>query len=125
VILGLGIDISEVNRIEAAIGRHGRAFLERVFTPAEIEYCERYRNRFERYAGRFAAKEAAMKALGTGWRGGIRWVDFEVTRLPSGQPTLALHGKARELAERKGVERIALSITHSGNTALAQVIFES
>jgi holo-[acyl-carrier protein] synthase len=125
VILGLGIDISEVNRIEAAIGRHGRAFLERVFTPAEIEYCERYRNRFERYAGRFAAKEAGMKALGTGWRGGIRWVDFEVTRLPSGQPTLALHGKARELAERKGVERIALSITHSGNTALAQVIFES
>ncbi len=125
MILGLGIDISEVNRIEAAIGRHGRAFLERVFTPAEIEYCERYRNRFERYAGRFAAKEAGMKALGTGWRGGIRWVDFEVTRLPSGQPTLALHGKARELAERKGVERIALSITHSGNTALAQVIFES
>jgi holo-[acyl-carrier protein] synthase len=125
VILGLGIDISEVNRIEAAIGRHGRALLERVFTPAEIEYCERYRNRFERYAGRFAAKEAGMKALGTGWRGGIRWVDFEVTRLPSGQPTLALHGKARELAERKGVERIALSITHSGNTALAQVIFES
>jgi holo-[acyl-carrier protein] synthase len=125
VILGLGIDISEVNRIEAAIGRHGRAFLERVFTPAEIEYCERYRNRFERYAGRFAAKEAGMKALGTGWRGGIRWVDFEVTGLPSGQPTLALHGKARELAERKGVERIALSITHSGNTALAEVIFES
>jgi holo-[acyl-carrier protein] synthase len=125
VILGLGIDISEVNRIEAAIGRHGRAFLERIFTPAEIEYCERYRNRYERYAGRFAAKEAGMKALGTGWRGGIRWVDFEVTRLPSGQPTLALHGKARELAERKGVERIALSITHSGNTALAQAIFES
>ena len=125
MILGLGIDISEVTRIEAAIERHGRAFLERVFTPAEIEYCERYRNRFERYAGRFAAKEAGMKALGTGWRGGIRWVDFEVTRLPSGQPTLALHGKARELAERKGVERIALSITHSGNTALAQVIFES
>jgi holo-[acyl-carrier protein] synthase len=125
VILGLGIDISEVNRIEAAIGRHGRAFLERIFTPAEIEYCERYRNRFERYAGRFAAKEAGMKALGTGWRGGIRWVDFEVTRLPSGQPTLALHGKARELAARKGVERIALSITHSGNTALAEVIFES
>jgi holo-[acyl-carrier protein] synthase len=125
VILGLGIDISEVSRIEAAIGRHGRAFLERVFTPAEIEYCERYRNRFERYAGRFAAKEAGMKALGTGWRGGIRWVDFEVTRLPSGQPTLALHGKARELAARKGVERIALSITHSGNTALAEVIFES
>lgn len=125
MILGLGIDISEVNRIEAAIGRHGRAFLERIFTPAEIEYCERYRNRYERYAGRFAAKEAGMKALGTGWRGGIRWVDFEVTRLPSGQPTLALHGKARELAERKGVERIALSITHSGNTALAQAIFES
>jgi holo-[acyl-carrier protein] synthase len=125
VILGLGIDICEVDRIARTIERHGSGFLKRVFTASEIEYCERYRNRFERYAGRFAAKEAAMKALGTGWRGGIRWVDFEVTRLASGQPTLALHGRAQELAARKNVAHIALSITHSGNTALAQVIFES
>ncbi len=125
MIVGLGVDIAEVNRIEAAIARHGRAFIDRVFTPAEIQYCERHRNRFERYAGRFAAKEAAMKALGTGWTSGVRWVDIEVTRLPSGQPVLTLHGATREHAERMGVRRTSLSIAHSGNMALAEVIFES
>ncbi len=125
MIVGLGVDIAEVNRIEAAIARHGRAFIDRIFTPAEIQYCERHRNRFERYAGRFAAKEAAMKALGTGWTSGVRWVDIEVTRLPSGQPVISLHGATREHAERMGVCRTSLSITHSGNTALAEVIFES
>ena len=125
MIVGLGVDISEVNRIEAAITRFGRAFLDRVFSPSEIAYCERHRNRFERYAGRFAAKEATMKALGTGWARGVRWVDIEVVRLPTGQPTMALHGATREHADRLGVRRISLSITHSGNTALAEVIFES
>lgn len=124
VIVGLGIDIAEIDRLEVAIQRHGRAFLERVFTPAEIAYCEQHRNRFERFAGRFAAKEAAMKALGTGWRRGIRWVDIEVVREPSGKPALELRGIAREFANRLGVARISLTITHSGNTALAQVIFE-
>ena len=124
MILGLGVDISEVNRIEAAITRHGDAFLKRVFTSAEIAYCERHRNRFERYAGRFAAKEATMKALGTGWTRGVRWVDIEVTRLPTGKPTMALHGATREHAQRLGVRQIHLSITHSGNTAFAEVIFE-
>jgi holo-[acyl-carrier protein] synthase len=124
LILGLGVDISEVNRIEAAIARHGEAFLKRVFTPAEIAYCERHRNRFERYAGRFAAKEATMKALGTGWARGVRWVDIEVARLPTGKPTMALHGTTREHADRMGVRHIHVSITHSGNTAFAQVIFE-
>ena len=124
MIVGLGIDIAEIDRVEAAIRRHGRAFLQRVFTPAEITYCERHRNSYERFTGRFAAKEAAMKALGTGWRRGIRWVDIEVVRQPSGKPTLELRGKAREFADNLGVKRILLSITHSGNTALAQVIFE-
>jgi holo-[acyl-carrier protein] synthase len=124
MIVGLGIDITEVDRIEAAIARHGQPFLKRVFTPSEIEYCERHKNRFERYAGRFAAKEAGMKALGTGWRRGVRWVDFEVVRLASGRPTLELHGRAHEFAGRLGVTAISLSITHSANTALAQVIFE-
>ena len=124
MIVGLGVDITEVNRIEAAIGRHGERFLRRVFTPAEIEYCERHRNKFERYAGRFAAKEAAMKALGTGWRKGIRWVDVEVTRNGAGKPCVALHGRAREFADALHVKHISLSITHSGDTALAQVIFE-
>ena len=124
MIVGLGIDIAEIDRVEAAIRRHGQAFLKRVFTPAEIAYCERHRNKYERFAGRFAAKEAAMKALGTGWRRGIRWVDIEVASQPSGKPTLELRGTARELADRLEVKNIVLTITHSGNTALAQVIFE-
>ena len=125
MIVGLGVDISEVDRIEQAIARHGRSFLERIFTPQEIAYCERHRNSAERYAGRFAAKEAAMKALGTGWRKGVRWLDIEVTRNPGGKPSLALHGVASEFAEKLGVRHIALTITHTGNTALAQVIFEN
>jgi holo-[acyl-carrier protein] synthase len=124
MIVGLGVDIAEVNRVEAAIGRHGEAFLKRIFTPAEIAYCERHRNKAERYAGRFAAKEAAMKALGTGWRNGVRWVDIEVARSSSGKPSVVLHGMAKQIAEQLRVRNISLSITHSGGTALAQVIFE-
>ena len=124
MIVGLGLDITEVDRIQAAIHRHGRAFLERIFTPSEIAYCEKHRNQAERFAGRFAAKEAAMKALGTGWARGVRWVDIEVVREPSGKPTLKLAGATREIADRLGVTNIALTITHSRNTALAQVVFE-
>jgi len=124
VIVGLGVDIAEVDRVQAAVDRRGEAFLKRVFTPGEIAYCERHRNRYERYAGRFAAKEAAMKALGTGWRRGVRWLDIEVVRLPGGKPTLQLRGRAKEFADRLEVKNISLTITHSGNTALAQVIFE-
>lgn len=124
MIVGLGVDIAEIDRIEAAVGRHGQPFLDRVFTPGEIAYCEKHKKKFERYAARFAAKEATMKALGTGWRNGVRWVDLEVAREPSGKPTLRLHGRARELADQLGVKHIALSLTHSGNTAFAQVIFE-
>jgi holo-[acyl-carrier protein] synthase len=125
MIVGLGLDIAEIDRIEAAIVRHGAPILERLFTPAEVAYCESYKNRYERYAGRFAAKEAAMKALGTGWRHGVRWRDIEVTREPSGKPTLRLEGVARSFADKLGVKNIAVTITHSGNFALAQVIFES
>ena len=125
MIVGLGLDISEIDRIEAAFTRHGAAFLERIYTPREVAYCERHKNKFERYAARFAAKEAAMKALGTGWRLGVRWRDIEVTNAPSGKPTLNLAGVARQFADRLGVKEISLSITHSGNLALAQVIFES
>jgi holo-[acyl-carrier protein] synthase len=99
--------------------------LERLFTPAEVSYCEGYKKRFERYAARFAAKEAAMKALGTGWSHGVRWRDIEVAREPSGKPTLQLAGAARVIADRLGVRNISLTITHSGNLALAQVIFEN
>jgi holo-[acyl-carrier protein] synthase len=125
MIVGLGVDITEVDRMEAAIGRRGRAFLERLFTPAEIKYCEKHRNRAERFAGRFAAKEAAMKALGTGWARGVRWIDIEVVREPSGKPTLKLSGATRAIADGLGVKNIVVTITHDGNTALAQVIFES
>jgi holo-[acyl-carrier protein] synthase len=125
VIVGLGVDIAEVERVKRAIERHGKLFLCRVYTPKEIEYCERYKNKFERYAGRFAAKEAAMKALGTGWARGVRWVDVEVVREKGGRPTIALAGEAAKVAERLGVKHIALSITHTAAQALAQVIFES
>ena len=125
MIVGLGVDISEVDRIREAISRHGDRFLQRIFTPAEIAYCNRHRDRAERFAGRFAAKEAAMKALGTGWSQGVRWVDIEVVRALSGKPSLALHGAAGRIADRLGMRSASLSITHSGNTAFAQVIFEN
>ena len=110
--------------MQAAIERHGQRFLDRVFTPKEIEYCERFKNKFERYAGRFAAKEAAMKALGTGWRRGIRWVDLEVVREQSGRPSISLAGEAAKIAGQLGGKRISISITHTEAQALAQVIFE-
>ncbi len=125
MIVGLGLDIAEVDRIEAAIGRHGAPFLERLYTPGEVAYCESHRDKFERYAARFAAKEATMKALGTGWSRGVRWRDIEVAREPSGKPTIRLAGVSQQIAQRMGVKSISLSITHSGNLALAQVIFEA
>jgi holo-[acyl-carrier protein] synthase len=124
VILGTGLDLAEVDRIERAIARHGRRFTERVYTPLEIAYVERKANRFERYAARFAAKEAGMKALGTGWRRGVRWRDFEVANLPTGRPTLRLHGVAATIAERMGVKAVSLSLTHTAATAMASVILE-
>jgi holo-[acyl-carrier protein] synthase len=125
MIVGTGVDISEPDRIQQAVGRYGRRFLERVFTPTEIAYCERKRNKWERYAARFAAKEAAFKALGTGWRRGVRWRDVEVANLPGGRPTLNLYGQARAFADRQGVRNISLSMTHTGQFVLAQVIFEN
>jgi holo-[acyl-carrier protein] synthase len=125
LILGIGMDLAEVRRVQAAIERRGERILRRLYTARERAYCERSRNKYERYAGRFAAKEAAMKALGTGWRRGVRWVDLEVVRQPSGRPTMALHGEAKKIGERLGVKNIAMSITHTATQALAQVIFES
>ncbi len=125
MIVGLGIDIAEVARVKAAIERHGETFLRRLYTAKEQEYCERFKNKYERYAGRFAAKEAAMKALGTGWSRGVRWVDVEVAREKGGRPTIKLAGEATNIAERLGVKYISLSITHTADQAFAQVIFES
>ena len=125
MIVGLGIDLAEVDRIRKAIERHGRRFTNRIYTVAEIAYVERKANRYERYAARFAAKEAAMKAIGTGWRRGVRWQDFEVTNLPTGRPTLQFHGVAAQIADSLGVRNIALSLTHTAEQGLAIVILES
>jgi holo-[acyl-carrier protein] synthase len=125
MIVGSGVDLCEVPRIEQAIARHGQKFLERIFTPGEIVYANRKANRSERYAARFAAKEAGMKALGTGWTGGIAWRDFEVINLPSGRPTLRFHGKAAEIAAKLGVRNVALSLTHTREQAMAVVILEA
>ena len=111
--------------MKAAMERHGDRFKNRVFTEREIRYADSKANRYERYAARFAAKEAGMKALGTGWRGGLGWRDLEVTNLPSGRPTLAFHGKAETIALRLGVRNIALSLTHTADQALATVILEN
>ncbi len=124
MILGTGIDIMEVPRMEASINRFGQHFLTRVFTEAEIAYCDSKTNRFERYAARFAAKEAGLKAIGTGWRGGISWRDVEVQRAKGGRPTLVYSGKAGEVAARLGVRRTWLSISHTEAYAVAQVIVE-
>jgi len=125
MIVGLGVDVAEVPRIRKVIESQGRRFLGRVYTPEEVAYCEQFRNKFERYAGRFAAKEAAMKALGTGWSHGVRWVDIEVVRQRGRAPSLALKGQAKKIAEALGVKNIALSITHTAEQAIAQVIFEN
>lgn len=125
MILGTGVDLAEVGRIQASIERYGERFTRRVFTEREIAYAERKANKYERYAARFAAKEAGMKALGTGWSGGITWKDLEVTNLSSGRPTLALHGVARDVAGRLGVKTIHLSLTHTSAEAMAWVVLEA
>lgn len=108
-----------------ALSRNGDAFLRRVFTEGERTYAESSANRLERYAARFAAKEAAMKALGTGWASGVTWHDFEVRNEPSGKPVLMLHGEAASIAESRGITRIHLSLTHTASNAMASVILEA
>ena len=113
-----GVDIIEIPRIKRVLDRYGQRFLNRVFTPAEIAYC---RGRAPNLAGRFAAKEAAMKALGTGVRG-VSWKDIEVIRADSGAPSLRLHGRAEKRAERLQVGEMSLSISHSREYAVAFVV---
>lgn len=125
MIVGTGIDIAEVPRIRQSIERFGERFLQRIFTPGEIRYCESKANRVERYAARFAAKEAAMKALGTGWNHGVRWQDCEVARQPGQRPTMVFHRRAGEFAAKLGVKHTALSLSHTPEQAIAQVILES
>jgi holo-[acyl-carrier protein] synthase len=125
MIVGTGVDIAEVDRIEAAVKRFGDRFLKRVFTPAEVSYCLGKTNAAERLAARFAAKEAGMKAIGTGLRLGVTWHDVEVLRMPGQRPVLKFHGKAAEFAARLGCKRTHLSLSHTADQAIAHVILES
>ena len=124
MIVGTGVDLAEVPRVRHLVERYGRRFIERIYTASEIAYVERKANRFERFAARFAAKEAGMKAIGTGWRHGVTWQDFEVANLPSGKPTLRLHGVAARVAEKLGVRNVSLSLTHTAELGMAHVILE-
>lgn len=125
MIIGTGVDLAEVERIQSALEdpRIGRRFRDRVFTEKEIAYCEtKHRGKYESYAGRFAAKEAVMKALGRGWGAKVRWLDIEVARARSGKPEIILHDKTAKFAEHLGIRRWALSITHTKQHGLAYVI---
>ena len=123
-LIGHGIDIVEVSRIAEMAGEHAERFLERIYTPAERAYCDEGRGgrREERLAVRFAAKEAVLKALGTGWRSGIAWTDVEVVLLPSGQPTIRVHGRAAEMAAGLGITSWNLSLSHTSQYAVASAI---
>ena len=125
MIVGTGIDVAEVPRIAESIQRFGDRFLRRVFTEGEMKYCDSKANRVERYAARFAAKEAAMKALGTGWNRGVRWRDIEVVRQAGSRPTIQFHGTAAEFATRLNARNVALSLSHTAEQAIASVILES
>ncbi len=124
MILGIGTDLTEVGRIRQSISQFGDRFLHRIYTEEERAYASSKANAAERFAARFAAKEAGMKAIGTGWRRGVTWKDFEVVNERSGRPTLTLRGVAREIADELGVTQISISLTHTRHMAFAVVILE-
>jgi holo-[acyl-carrier protein] synthase len=125
VIVGTGIDICEVDRIEKSVERFGERFVARIYTAGERAYVESKANKFERFAARFAAKEAGMKAIGTGWRRGVTWQDFEVVNERGGRPTLRFHGVAARVAAELGVTRVQLSLTHTAAQGMAFVVLEA
>jgi len=118
-VLGIGTDITEVLRIAQMIERHGELFIERVYTPAEIDYCRSRKMASQHFAGRWAAKEAVLKALGTGWRRGISWRDIEVTNGGGGRPQAVLCGGTQEMADKMGIRCILVSISHCRSHATA------
>lgn len=124
MLVGTGIDMIEIDRIAASMGRYGEFFLRRIFTPDEIRYCQRKKNAAESFAARFAAKEAAAKALGTGIQRGVAWKEIEVRRAPGERPTLHFTGRARERAAQLGVRHASLSLTHTRTLAAATVHLE-
>ncbi|HWG20678.1 MAG TPA: holo-ACP synthase [Terracidiphilus sp.] len=124
MIVGSGIDLVEIARIQHSMNRYGARFLDRVYTPAEQAYCLRKRNAAESFAARFAAKEAAAKALGTGISQGVSWLEIEVVREPAGRPSLRFLGRAAQRAEHLGARHAALSLTHTSQLAMASVLLE-
>ena len=121
-IIAHGIDLVDCPRIEQMMQRHAERFLNRVFTVSEQAYARKNKNTVETLAGRFAAKEAILKLMGTGWRGKIAWTDMEITNNPAGQPEVTLSGEVKEIAERLGIGHISISITHTANFAIASAV---
>ena len=121
-IVAHGIDLVDCPRIEAMIERHGERFIQRVFTAAEQAYAGANKNEVEKLAGRFAAKEAILKLMGTGWRGKIAWTDIEIINNSSGQPEVTLAGEVEKIAGKLGIKHISVSITHTANFAIASAV---
>jgi len=121
-IVAHGIDLVDFPRIEKMVAEHGNRFLDRIFTPEEQKYADTNKNGIEKLAGRFAAKEAILKLLGTGWRGKIKWTDIEVINNQMGQPEVNLSGHVQQIAEKLGVKQISVSITHTANFAIASAV---
>jgi holo-[acyl-carrier protein] synthase len=121
-ILTHGIDLVDFTRIQKMVKNHRSRFLDRVFTGSEQQYADKNKNRIEKLAGRFAAKEAVLKLLGTGWRGKIKWTDIEVINNSSGQPIVKLTGEVKKIANKMGIKQISISITHTANFAIASAV---
>ncbi len=121
-LIAHGIDLVDCKRIRTMLERHDDRFLERVFTPAEQAYAGRHPNRAERLAGRFAAKEAVFKLIGTGWSQGTAWTDIEVVNDPSGKPRVNLTGETQRIANNMGIAEISISVTHAADLAIASVV---
>jgi holo-[acyl-carrier protein] synthase len=121
-IIAHGIDLVDCPRIEEMVERHGDRFINRVFTAAEQAYAEANKNKAEKLAGRFAAKEAILKLMGTGWRGKIAWTDIEIVNNAAGQPEVTLSGEVKKLAEELGIKHISVSITHTANFVIASAV---
>jgi holo-[acyl-carrier protein] synthase len=121
-VLSHGVDFVEIHRVAALVERHGATFLDRVYTPGEQAYCREKKRQIEHLAGRFAAKEAVLKVMGTGWRSGIAWTDVEVVNAPSGQPSIRLAGRCAEIAAQQGIRQVLISISHTDTHAMASAI---
>lgn len=121
-IIAHGIDLVDCPRIEDMVKRHGQRFIDRVFTAAEQKYAQANRNQIEKLAARFAAKEAVLKLLGTGWRGKIAWTEIEIVNNSAGQPEVALAGEVKKIADELGIKHISVSITHTANFAIASAV---